>query len=107
MSRSESRKKETAQRERRKFSPEFKQEAVRLMYERRAHGVTMHEIARDLQLRPEQLREWANQLGGRPGVGIVETPGQELQRLRRENARLKLEKEFAKKVAAYFAKESR
>lgn len=97
----------STRRERRKFTAEFKQEAVRLMYERRAQGVTMNDIARDLELRPEQLREWANQLGGRPGVGVVETPEQELRRLRRENALLKQEREFAKKVAVYFARESR
>lgn len=107
MSRSPSSSTAKTRRERRRFTAEFKQEAVRSMYERRAQGVTMAEIARDLQLRPEQLREWANQLGGRPGVGVIETPEQELQRLRRENARLKLEKEFAKKVAVYFARESR
>ena len=40
-------------------------------------------------------------------AGVVETSEQELKRLRRENARLKEEREFAKKVAVYFAKESR
>jgi transposase len=77
------------------------------MYERRTAGVSMTQIADDLEVRPEQLREWARQLGERPGVGLVETPEQELRRLRRENALLKQEREFAKKVAVYFAKESR
>jgi transposase-like protein len=81
-SRSRNKSKDSTRRERRKFSAEFKQEAVRLMYERRAQGVTMSEIAREFELRPEQLREWANQLGERPGVGMVETPEQELRRLR-------------------------
>ena len=107
MSRSRSKVIESARRERRKFTAEFKQEAVRLMYERRADGVSMTQLARDLELRPEQLREWARQLGGRPGVGAVETPEQELRRLRRENAVLRQEQAFAKKVAVYFAKESR
>ena len=107
MSKSHGKKKEVSRRERRKFSLEFKQEAVRLMYERRAQGVTMHQIAQELELRPEQLRGWATQLGGRPGVGVVETPEQELRRLRRENATLKQERDWAKKVAVYFAKESR
>lgn len=98
---------ETTRRERRKFSAEFKQEAVRLMYERRAAGVSLTQIAHDLEVRPEQLREWARQLGERPGVGLVETPEQELRRLRRENAMLRQEREWAKKVAVYFAKESR
>jgi len=37
----------------------------------------------------------------------VEAPEQELRRLRRENTILKQEREFAKKVAVYFARESR
>jgi transposase len=106
MTRSRSKGHESTRRERRKFSAEFKQEAVRLMYERRADGVRMSQIARELELRPEQVREWARQLGGRPGLGVVETPEQELRRLRRENAVLRQEQAFAKKVAVYFAKES-
>src|SRR6266567_2637201 len=105
--RSRSKVNDSATRERRKFTAEFKQEAVRLMYERRAAGVSMNQIALDLELRPEQLREWARQLGGRPGIGAMETPEQELRRLRRENAILKQEREFAKKVAVYCARESR
>jgi transposase len=102
--------KKPTRRERRKFAPEFKQEAVRLMYERRGAGVPMSQVARDLDVRPEMLRLWAHQLreqhnGELPGV--VETPEQELRRLRRENATLRMEREFAKKVAVYFAKESR
>ena len=67
----------------------------------------MNQIARDLELRPEQLRDWARHLSPRDGTGPVETPEQELRRLRRENATLRQEQAFAKKVAVYFAKESR
>lgn len=106
------RKKEgNSRRERRAFTDEFKQEAVRLMHDRRAKGWKVAQVARELEVRPDQLREWARQVANRDGglaaAGIVETPEQELQRLRRENARLKEEREFAKKVAVYFAKESR
>lgn len=105
------RKGDNARRERRAFTDEFKQEAVRLMHERRAKGWTLSQVGRELDVRPDQLREWARQVASRAGglaaAGIVETPEQELQRLRRENARLKEEREFAKKVAVYFAKESR
>ncbi len=107
MSRSRSKSNVTARRERRKFTDEFKQEAVRLMYERRAAGVGVSQVARELELRPEQLREWAHKLGAPDGLGPVETPEQEVRRLRRENAILRQEQAFAKKVAAYFAKESR
>lgn len=98
-------------RERRAFTEAFKQEAVRLMHERRSQGWTLAQVGRELEVRPDQLREWARRVsereGGLAAAGVVETPEQELQRLRRENARLKEEREFAKKVAVYFAKESR
>lgn len=98
-------------RDRRAFTEEFKQEAVRLMHERQARGGTLAQVGRELDVRPDQLREWARRLADRDGglkaAGIVETPEQELRRLRRENARLLEEREFAKKVAVYFAKESR
>ena len=96
-------------RERRRFSAEFKQEAVRSMYARRAAGVRLSQIAQELEVRPEQLRQWGQQLREQNGgqlPGVVETPDQELKRLRRENAVLRQEQAFAKKVAVYFAKES-
>jgi len=98
-------------RERRAFTEEFKREAVRLLHERRAAGVSATQIGRELDVRPDQLREWARRLaereGGLAAAGVVETPDQELKRLRRENVRLKEEQAFLKKVAVYFTKESR
>jgi transposase len=98
-------------RERRAFTDAFKREAVRLLHERRAAGVSVTQIGRELDVRPDQLREWARRLaereGGLAAAGVVETPEQELKRLRRENARLKEAEAFAKKIAVYFAKESR
>jgi transposase len=102
---------DSPRRERRAFTEEFKQEAVRLMHERQARGTTIAQLGRELDVRPDQLREWARRLADRAGglaaAGVVETSEQELRRLRRENARLHEEREFAKKVAVYFAKESR
>lgn len=97
-------------RERREFSAEFKAEAVRLVAERRALGVTLAQVGRELDVRPDQLREWARQLGRASGAGAAgpgETVEQENRRLRREVAVLRQEQAFAKKVAVYFAKESR
>jgi transposase-like protein len=98
-------------RERRAFPEEFKQEAVRLLHERRANGVTVTQVGRELDVRPDQLREWALRLAkqevGLAAAGVIETPEQELQRLRREVVRLREEQAFAKKVAVYFARESR
>jgi len=100
-----------APRMRRTFSDEFKQEAVRLLRERRAAGVSLSQVARELDVNRDLLRLWSRRVGAppdgaRPG-GEPETPEAELRRLRRENATLRQEREFAKKVAAYFAKESR
>ena len=101
----------TPRRERRTFTDEYKREAVRLLHERQAQGVPVAQVGRELDVKPDLLREWARRLAEREGglapAGVIETPEQELRRLRRENARLTEEREFAKKVAVYFAKESR
>jgi len=97
-------------RERRSFSSEFKAEAVRLLAERRALGVTLAQVGRELDVRPDQLRAWTRQQQHESGtrVGMPgETIEQENRRLRREVAELRQEQAFAKKVAVYFAKESR
>jgi transposase len=101
-----------AKRERRIFTEEYKQDAVRLVHERRAAGESLAQVARELDVGADLLRSWVTKFTTRDettGVlaGMVETPEQELRRLRRENAILRQEREFAKKVAAYFAKESR
>lgn len=101
---------------RRFFSAEFKLEAVRRMQERRAAGVSLSQIGRELGVRPDLLRVWARQAEERagatprdifPGQGHLPTEPEELRRLQREVQRLQQENEFLKKAAAYFAKESR
>jgi transposase len=97
-------------RERRAFTAEFKAEAVRLVAERRAAGVTLSQVGRELDVRPDQLRAWARrERDADPRGGAVpgETLEQENRRLRREVATLRQEQAFAKKVAVYFARESR
>src|SRR5665213_1436609 len=95
-------------RERREFSAEFKAEAVRLAAERRAAGGNLTQLGRELDVRSEQLRAWSKQHRAASGAGIPgETVEQENRRLRREVTVLRQEQAFAKKVAVYFAKESR
>lgn len=97
-------------RERRVFDAVFKADGVRLMHERRASGGSVAQVARELDVRPEQLRLWAQEFAAaRSAASSVpgETPEQEIRRLRRENEVLRQEQAFAKKVAVYFAKESR
>lgn len=97
-------------RERREFSAEFKAEAVRLAAQRRSAGGTWTQVGRELDVRPDQLRDWTRQQRTASGTGDglpEETLEQENRRLRREVAVLRQEQAFAKKVAVYFAKESR
>jgi len=97
-------------RERRAFSAEFKAEAVRMAAERRAAGGTLTQVGRELDVRPDQLRAWIRRQAHASGAGAGlpgETVDQENRRLRREVAVLRQEQAFAKKVAVYFAKESR
>jgi len=103
-------------RQRRIFSAEFKLEAVRRMQERRASGVSLNQVARELGVVPDVLRSWARQAEARagaaphdvfPGQGRLPTEQEALRQLQRENARLQQENAFLKKAAAYFAKESR
>jgi transposase len=71
---------------RRAFTPEFKQEAVRQVTEL---GRPLSQVARELSLRPEQLRGWKQQLVSRGAVSApvrVETAEEEVRRLRRELA---------------------
>lgn len=89
---------------RRQFSREFKVEAVRVLAE---SGRPLSQVARELALRPEQLREWRRQLGSEAPTGPVSAETEELRRLRRELEITRQERDFLKKAAAFFAKESR
>jgi transposase len=102
--------KKVVPRERRAFSAEFKAEAVRLVAARRAEGASLTQIGREVEVRPDQLRAWTRVQREASGEGAAppgETLEQENRRLRREVVTLRQEQAFAKKVAVYFAKESR
>jgi transposase len=93
---------------RRKFSAEFKREAVTMVLERR---VTMAQAARDLDLNVNVLRSWVRAMREDPAEAFPgegqQTPEQaELTRLRREVARLKMERDILKKAAVYLGTES-
>ena len=93
---------------RRQFSREFKLEAVRLVRER---GVTVAQAARDLDVHENVLRKWlreqvADPQQAFPGKGVMKPEQGEIERLKREVAKLRMERDILKKAAAYFAKES-
>ena len=93
---------------RRQFSREFKVEAVKLVKER---GVTVPQAARDLDVHENVLRKWVRELTtdpqqAFPGQGVMKPEKAEIERLRKEVAKLKMERDILKKAAAYFAKDS-
>ncbi len=94
--------------ERRKFTREFKLEAVRLIKDR---GVSYVQASQDLNVHVSQLREWVKKLAGDPqhafpGHGQMKPEQLEIARLKREVIKLKAERDILKKAAAYFARES-
>lgn len=97
-------------RQRRRFTQEFKLEAVRLaaVGDRR-----VSEVARDLGIRAEMLRQWTRQAEARvghqpsdifPGNGKLISQDEEIRRLRREVMVLREERDILGKATAFFAK---
>ena len=93
---------------RRQFSREFKLEAVKLVKER---GVSVSQAARDLDVHENVLRKWVREAAqdpqeAFPGKGVMKREQAEIERLKKEVAKLKQERDILKKAAAYFAKDS-
>lgn len=94
---------------RRRFSREFKVEAVRQVLE---NGRPLAQVARELDISASVLRRWKQQVEADPseafpGNGHMKAEDEELRRLRREVVRLRQERDFLKKTAVFFAGESR
>ncbi len=94
--------------ERRRFSKQFKIDAVKLVTEQ---GYKVSEAARNLGIHHSSLRRWKKQFetnGNQafPGKGNLNPEKEELFRLRKEVKKLRMEREILKKAAAFFAKES-
>jgi transposase len=93
---------------RRQFSREFKLEAVKLVED---SGVSVAQAARDLDVHENVLRKWMPDLAADPkqafpGKGVMKAEQAEIDRLKKESAKLRMERDILKKAAAYFAKES-
>ena len=93
---------------RRVFTREFKVESVKLVRDR---GVSIAQASRNLGLHENVLRMWVRELStdpvqAFPGHGQMKAEQAEIAALRKEVAKLKMERDILKKAAAWFAKES-
>lgn len=91
---------------RRKYTEEFKREAVGLS---REPGANASQIAREIGISPGLLFSWRRQLSqeARPFPGSGVARDQELLALKRELAKVKRERDFLRDAAAFFASESK
>jgi transposase len=87
----------------RRFTSEFKAHAVELV---RVSGKSATELAKDLGISTAALCRWVGK-----AQAVASTPNEsqaaELKRLRKEVETLRMERDFLKKAAAFFAKESK
>ena len=91
---------------RKKYSPEFKREAVALT---KQPGVSCRQVAIEIGINPNLLSRWRRE--AEPSLkedfkGSGNPRDEEMARLKRENARLKKERDFLREAATFFAKES-
>ncbi len=90
---------------RRKFSAEFKREAVQMAA---VPGVTLREVAKDLGVGESVLGRWKRDLashGKQAFIGQGHARDEETMRLRRELSKVKQERDFLAEAAAFFARE--
>jgi len=98
-----------APRNRRKFTPEFKDDAVSLVLDQ---GYSCAEVARRLGVSGNNINRWVRQYRqlhentSSDGLSREQLEA-ELKRLQKENKRLEMEREILKKAAAFFANESK
>ncbi len=101
--------------DRRHFTDEFKTEAIALLA---GSGRPLAQIASELGISPSMLRNWRNRHGGQhagsavppkaaSATPCVPDPAAEISRLRRENDRLRMERDILKKAVAIFSEPPR
>lgn len=87
------------------YPPEFRDEAIRLV---KNSGDSIGQVAKDLGVSDQTLRNWVNQADVNAGKreGLTSEERTELRELRRENRKLREEREILRKAAAFFATET-
>ena len=98
-----------ARKARRRFTQEFKDDAVSLVVEQ---GYSSAEVGRRLGVSDNNVNRWVRQYRDKHESSSTdgltrEQLETELKRLRKENKRLEMEREILKKAAAFFANESK
>ena len=87
------------------YAPEFRQQMIELV---RA-GRTPEELSREFEPTAQTIHNWVKQAdrdAGRRLDGATSAEREELRRLRRDNKRLRQEREILAKAAAWFARET-
>lgn len=93
-------------RQRREFTPEFKEEAVKLVV---CTGRTVAAVAREIDVQEATLGRWVKAFRDEhveTDAPLAEDERAELARLRKENQDLKLDRAFLKKASLFFAQEA-
>ncbi len=90
---------------RRSFTDEFKQDAVAMVIDQ---GHSQVDVAGRLGVNPGTLGNWVRQARTDRGerAGLTTTEKAELAELRKENARLRMERDLLKRATAFWVKES-
>jgi transposase len=86
------------------FPPEFRRQAVELV----RSGTPLRQVAEELGVSEQTLRDWRRQgdIDAGHAEGLTTDEREELRRLRRENRRLQQERGILKAAAAFFARET-
>jgi transposase-like protein len=81
-----------------RYTPEFKAEALRIV---RQSNDSLSKIAKDLGVTEKSLHAWVKAARSEPREPLTEDERDELQRLRRENRRLQMERDILKKATLF------
>jgi transposase len=87
------------------YTPEFRRQMVELVHA----GRSPEELSCEFEPTAQSIRNWVAQFerdAGRGDGGLRTAEREELNRLRRENRQLRLEREILSKAAAWFARET-